>query len=347
MTTAGSCPRPFTLHDTVQLAHGAGGGFSQELMRQLFLPHFRNPMLESLDDQARFDTAAGTLAFTTDAHVVDPLFFPGGSIGELAVYGTVNDLAVGGATPLFLSAAFVLEEGLPLRELERVVVCMADAARRTGVKIVTGDTKVVRKGECDGLFIITSGIGRIRDGIQLSSRNLQPGDALLVSGSIAEHGMAIMTARHSLSIASTIISDCAPVHEMVAALMAVLSSMHAMRDPTRGGVAAALNELAVASGVGIVLDEPVIPVRSDVAGACELLGLNPLHVACEGRFVLALPESDADCALEILRQFDAGQQAARIGTVTAEHPGMVVMKTAYGSSRIVELPQGEPLPRIC
>jgi hydrogenase expression/formation protein HypE len=341
------CPAPILRHETVQMAHGAGGRLSQDLTKRVFMPHLRNAFLDQLDDQAKFDVASGRMAFSTDTYVVSPLFFPGGNIGELAVNGTVNDLAVGGAVPLYLSAGFVLEEGLPLAELEEIVKSMAGSARKAGVMIVCGDTKVVQKGQCDKIFINTSGVGFVRDGVDLSCRNLRPGDAVIVSGTIGDHGMAVMTTREGLSFQSRISSDTAALNGMIHAVLDVVPGVHAMRDPTRGGVAATLNELATSSSVGIELDETSIPVREEVRGAAELLGIDPLTVANEGKLLLIVPEADAGEVLAVMRAHEYGRDAAHIGSVVEEHPGMVVMCTPFGSRRIVEMPLGEQLPRIC
>lgn len=348
MTIAPVCPAPIMQHETVQMAHGAGGRLSQSLMQRLFMPHLHNAFLDLLDDQAKFDLPAGRMAFTTDTYVVSPVFFPGGNIGELAVYGTVNDLAVGGAKPLYLSAGFVLEEGLSLAELDIIVKSMADAARRAGVMVVTGDTKVVGKGQCDRIFINTSGIGSIREGVSISCRNLKPGDSIILSGTVGDHGMAIMTSREGLSFQSRITSDCAALNGMIGSILdEVPLAIHAMRDPTRGGVAATLNELATSSSVGIDINETAIPVKPDVRGACELLGIDPLHVANEGKLVVAAAAEDAQKILDVMHTFDHGRDAVIIGSVVDDHPGMVVMRTLYGSRRIIDLPLGEQLPRIC
>ncbi|NMW21937.1 MAG: hydrogenase expression/formation protein HypE [Chlorobiaceae bacterium] len=347
MTIVPVCPSPILQHETVQMAHGAGGRLSQTLMQRVFMPHLHNAFLDLLDDQAKLDLPAGRTAFTTDTYVVSPVFFPGGNIGELAVNGTVNDLSVGGATPIYLSAGFVLEEGFSLVELETIVKSMAEAARKAEVMIVTGDTKVVGKGQCDRIFINTSGIGIIREGVNLSCRNLQPGDTIILSGTVGDHGMAIMTSREGLSFQSRITSDCAALNAMIAAVLDVVPSVHAMRDPTRGGVAATLNELAVSSAVGIEINETAIPVKPDVRGACELLGIDPLHVANEGKLVLAVAGEYAGTVLDLLRSCEPGRDAVIIGSVVNDHPGMVVMRTAFGSRRIVDLPLGEQLPRIC
>ncbi len=348
MTIAPICPAPIMQHETVQMAHGAGGRLSQALMQRVFMPHLHNSFLDLLDDQAKLDLPPGKTAFTTDTYVVSPIFFPGGNIGELAVNGTVNDLAVGGARALYLSAGFVLEEGLPLAELETIVKSMAEAARQAGVMIVTGDTKVVGKGQCDRMFINTSGIGSIREGVTLSCQNLKPGDSIILSGTVGDHGMAIMTSREGLSFQSQITSDCAALNGMIGSILDELPfAIHAMRDPTRGGVAATLNELAQSSSVGIEINESTIPVKPDVRGACELLGIDPLHVANEGKLVVVVTAGDAENALDLMRSFDLGRDAVLIGSVVDDHPGMVVMRTVYGSRRIIDLPLGEQLPRIC
>jgi hydrogenase expression/formation protein HypE len=316
-------------------------------MQRVFMPHLHNVFLDLLDDQAKLDLPGGRTAFTTDTYVVSPVFFPGGNIGELAVNGTVNDLAVGGAVPMYLSAGFVLEEGFSLVELETIVRSMAEAARKAGVMIVTGDTKVVGKGQCDKIFINTSGVGTVRKGVNLSCRNLKPGDSIILSGTVGDHGMAIMTSREGLSFQSRISSDCAALNSMIAAVLDAVPAVHAMRDPTRGGVAATLNELAGSSSVGIEINETTIPVNPDVRGACELLGIDPLHVANEGKLVLAVAPEDAEKVVEVLRSFEPGRDAVIIGSVVQDHPGMVVMRTAFGSRRIIDLPLGEQLPRIC
>ncbi len=347
MTIPPVCPSPILQHETVQMAHGAGGRLSQTLMQRVFMPHLHNAFLDLLDDQAKLDLPAGRTAYTTDTYVVSPVFFPGGNIGELAVNGTVNDLAVGGAKPMYLSAGFVLEEGFSLVELEIIVRSMAEAARKAGVMIVTGDTKVVGKGQCDKIFINTSGIGSVMAGVNLSCRNLQVGDTLILSGTVGDHGMAIMTSREGLSFQSKITSDCAALNSMIIAVLDAVPAIHAMRDPTRGGVAATLNELAVSSSVGIEINELSIPVKPDVRGACELLGIDPLHVANEGKLVLSVASEYAEAVLDVLRSFEHGRDAVIIGEVVHEHPGMVVMRTAFGSRRIIDLPLGEQLPRIC
>ncbi len=343
------CPAPILRHETIQMAHGAGGMLSRELTSKVFLPFLGNSVLNSLDDQAKLSLDSARIAFTTDTFVVTPLFFPGGTIGDLAVNGTVNDLAVGGATPRYLSAGFVLEEGFPLSDLRRIVASMAEAAGKAGVQIVTGDTKVVEKGQCDGIFINTSGIGVIREGVDISCMNLKPGDRVIVSGSLGDHGMAVMTAREGLSFQSDIMSDTASLSGMVSAILDEVPEVHAMRDPTRGGLAATLNELAGASRAGIVLDEASLPVRPDVQGACELLGIDPLNVANEGKIVAVVPDERAEKAVEIMRRHSgvSGGYASIIGKVVNDHPGTVIIHTRLGSRRILEMPLGEQLPRIC
>jgi len=343
----GSCPAPVTERDVVLLGHGSGGVLTSRLLADVFLPAFSNPILARLDDQACLELEGARIAFTTDCYVVTPLFFPGGDIGRLAVNGTINDLAMGGARPRYLSVGFILEEGLPLEVLRRVVASMRDAALEAGVSIVTGDTKVVGRGSADKLFVNTSGIGLVPQGVELSARRVQPGDAVLVSGSIGDHGMAIMAARESLGLEGDLQSDTAPLHGLVEALLAVCPDTHALRDPTRGGVNATLHEIAVAAGVGVEIAEGAAPVREPVRGACEILGLDPLSVANEGKLVAFVPEPLAELALAGLRGHPLGLESVRLGTVTAEHPGRVLVRTILGSRRVLEQPYGELLPRIC
>jgi hydrogenase expression/formation protein HypE len=313
----------------------------------VFLEHFRNPMLEPLEDQAVCALGGARVAFTTDSYVVSPLFFPGGNIGDLAVNGTVNDLAVGGAQPLYLSAGFVLEEGFPVNDLRRIVASMQRAAAEAGVQIVTGDTKVVQKGKGDGCYINTTGIGLIERPIRLSAASAQPGDAVIVSGSIGEHGITIMLARGEFALEADIVSDTAPLATLVAHLLDATMEVRCLRDATRGGVATVLNEIAKASGVGITIEETAVPVREEVAGACELLGIDPLHVACEGRLVAIVSAAAADVALSTIRASRNGSNAAIIGRVTADPAGIVLLKTQFGGTRIVDMLIGDPLPRIC
>lgn len=334
--------------DRITLAHGAGGKASHTLVEAVFLEAFRNPLLEPLEDQAVVSIAGQRLAFTTDSYVVSPLFFPGGDIGDLAVNGTVNDLAVSGARPLYLSAGFVLEEGFPVADLERIAASMAAAATAAEVQIVTGDTKVVEKGKGDGCYITTAGVGVLERPISLGASRCQPGDAVLVSGPIGDHGVTILLARGDLDITSDITSDTAPLHGLVAALLdAVGDGAHALRDATRGGVATVLNEMASAANVAVVLDEDAIPVRPEVFGASELLGIDPLYIACEGRFVAVVDGAVADAALDALRAHPLGRDAALVGRVEADPAGLVVLRTRFGGSRMVDMLVGDPLPRIC
>jgi hydrogenase expression/formation protein HypE len=335
--------------DTIILmAHGAGGRKSADLVRGLFLRHFSNPSLDVLGDSAILATGSARLAFTTDSFVVSPLFFPGGDIGKLAVCGTVNDLACAGATPLALSAAFILEEGLELAVLERLLVSMRDAAAEAGVPIVAGDTKVVPRGSADGVFITTSGVGLIPDGLTSPSPDrAAPGDVVLLTGTLADHGMAVMTAREGLRFASEIRSDCAPLAGLASALLEAAPAVHALRDPTRGGLAAVLNEIAAQSGVCMEIDEAAVPVSDDVRVACELLGIDPLHVANEGKLVVILPSDHAEAALSALRRHSYGAKATAIGRVLDCPSGRVHLKTVLGSLRILDLPAGDLLPRIC
>jgi hydrogenase expression/formation protein HypE len=343
-----SCPLPLAGYPTVVMGHGGGGKLGTELVEHLFLPAFRNPALESLGDAAVLELAGGRLAMSTDSFVVQPLFFPGGSIGELAVNGTVNDLAVSGAEPLFLSASFILEEGFPLEQLAAIVRGMADAAATAGVKIVTGDTKVVERGHGDGCYITTAGIGVLRAGIAVGPHRAQAGDAVLVSGMIGDHGMAIMSVREGLEFESPIRSDCAALNGMIAEVLdAAGADVHAMRDPTRGGLASTLNEIAQASQVGVLIDEVSLPVRMETQSACELLGLDPVYVANEGKAVFFVAPEAAERVLAVLRAHPLGRDAARIGRVTAQHPGMLVARTQMGANRVIPTQIGEQLPRIC
>jgi hydrogenase expression/formation protein HypE len=343
-------------HDVILLAHGSGGKLGHDLVEQLFVRYFDNPPLLQLDDSAvvpipaRQSTAApARIALSTDSYVVSPLFFPGGDIGRLAVCGTVNDLSMSGARPLWLSAGFIIEEGLPFADLERIVSSMAATARQADVQIVTGDTKVVDRGSADKLFINTAGVGLLPAGVEIGGDRAQPGDSVILSGTIGDHGMTIMTQREGLQFDSPLASDCAPLGDLVAGLLAALppGAVHCLRDPTRGGLATALNELAGRSAVGIEFDETAIPVREAVRGACELLGLDPLYVANEGKLVAIVAPESAQAALEAFHTHDYGQDAVVIGQVTAAHPGRVVQCTALGARRIVDMIVGEQLPRIC
>jgi len=342
-----TCPAPHSARDTILLGHGSGGSLSSELIRGIFLPAFQNPVLNRLDDQAVVSVNGSRLAFTTDSFVVKPLFFPGGDIGSLAVHGTVNDLAMGGARPLFLSVAFILEEGLSMEVLERVVRSMHEAANATGVQIITGDTKVVEKGSGDHLFINTSGIGIVPDDVSLSANRAQLGDKVLLSGTIGDHGIAILAHREGLEFESKIQSDSAALHGLVSDMLAVTPQIRCMRDPTRGGLSSALNEIAAQSSVGVELIESKIPVREEVRGACELLGLDPLYVANEGKLIAIVAPEVADLVLSAMRQHPLGKNSNIIGTVSGKQPGAVTMRTALGTTRIVDMLPGDQLPRIC
>ena len=341
------CPGPLPTGDRVLLGHGSGGRLSAELIRDVFVAAFDNPILARMDDQAILNIHGVRLAFTTDTFVVKPLFFPGGDIGSLAVHGTVNDLAMGGARPLFLSAAFIIEEGLPMDTLRRVTASLRQAASEAGVQVVTGDTKVVEKGSGDGLFINTSGIGVVADGVQLSADRVRPGDRVLLSGTIGDHGIAILAKREGLEFETPLQSDSASMHTLVAAMLAASAEIRCLRDPTRGGLSSTLNEFAAHAEVGIEIDERAIPVREEVQGACELLGLDPLYVANEGKLVAIVAPQAADHVLAAMRQHPLAAQARIIGSVTAAHPRLVTMRTTVGPTRIVDMLAGDQLPRIC
>lgn len=331
--------------DKILLAHGSGGKLMHDLIAS-FIPHLANPLLEKMDDSAVFEIS-GKLAFTTDSYTVQPLFFPGGDIGKLSVCGTVNDLAMSGAKPLYLSLAFIIEEGLPFSDLKKIVASIAAAAAEAGVKIVTGDTKVVGKGGADKIFINTAGVGQVPEGVNISASNARPGDKIIISGNIGDHGIAVLSRREGLKFETPVPSDCAPLNRLVAEMLAVTKDIHCMRDPTRGGLAVALNDFAEQSGVGITIDEGKIPVAKEVRAACELLGLDPLHIANEGKLVTVVPPEKAEALLKAMKQNRYGKNAAIIGEVVKEHPRRVVMKTALGASRIIDMPVGELLPRIC
>ena len=341
------CPTPLAAGGLVLLGHGSGGKLSADLIRNLFLPLFGNPTLDRLEDQAVLPVGGVRLAFTTDSFVVKPLFFPGGDIGSLAVHGTVNDLAMGGAMPLALSAAFIIEEGLPMETLARIAESMARAARQVGVEIVTGDTKVVERGKGDGVFINTTGIGLVREGVELSAGAARPGDVVLVSGYLGDHGIAIMAQREGLEFDCPVASDSAALHTLVAAMLDASTGIRALRDPTRGGLASTLNEIAGQSRAGIALDEGAIPVREAVRGACELLGLDPLYVANEGKLVAIVAPEAAGAVLAAMREHPLGRDAARVGAVTAANAGLVTLRTLLGVSRVVDMLTGDQLPRIC
>lgn len=342
-----SCPVPISQYPHVLMAHGGGGKLMHRLLEDVFGKAFSNPILDSRHDSAQFTVPPGRLAMTTDSYVVRPVFFPGGDIGSMAIHGTVNDLAMSGARPLYLSCGFIIEEGLPMETLWRVVCAMRDAAQKCGVQIVTGDTKVVDKGKGDGLFINTTGIGVIEHALSIAPTSVQPSDAVIVSGDLGRHGMAIMAVREGLQFETTIESDSAPVHGPVSALLAAGIEVHCLRDLTRGGLASALNEIAEAAGVRIDVEEKAIPVREDVHAACEMLGLDPLHVANEGRFVAFVAARDARRALEILKVHEVSANAAQIGSVGEKAAALVTLKSRIGVSRILDMPSGEQLPRIC
>ncbi|MFD7919307.1 hydrogenase expression/formation protein HypE [Streptomyces sp. NPDC059740] len=328
------------------MGHGGGGALSAELVRHLFLPAFGTEG-DRLSDSARFTLGGARLAFSTDSFVVRPLFFPGGSIGDLAVNGTVNDLAMSGASPAYLSCAAVLEEGVEMSVVARIAEAMGEAARRAGVSVVTGDTKVVEAGHGDGVYLNTAGVGLVPDGVDLRPERVVPGDVVLVSGAIGLHGVAIMSVREGLEFGVEVASDCAPLAGLVQAMLAVTGDLHVLRDPTRGGVAAALNEIAASSGTGVVLHERALPVPDPVANACAVLGLDPLYVANEGKLVAFVPRQHAEAVLAAMRAHPLGAEAAVVGEVVADHPGMVVARTGFGGTRVVDLPLGEQLPRIC
>jgi hydrogenase expression/formation protein HypE len=344
-----ACPLPIRERDVILMGHGSGGRLSAELVENVILPALDNPALEPLDDQAVLDVGSDgeRLAFTTDSFVVTPIFFPGGDIGELAVNGTINDLAMGGARPVALSLAFILEEGFPIANLQRVIESIRTAAARAGVPVVTGDTKVVGHGSGDGIFINTSGVGVVPRGVVLGSARVAPGDAILLSGTIGDHGIAVLTQREGLELGGDLRSDTAPLHHLVHTLLEACPEVHAMRDPTRGGIAATLVEIASRRGLGIDVDEAAVPIEPDVRGACELLGLDPWLVANEGKLIAFVPSRHADAALAALRGHPLGRRAVRIGMVTETHPRSVVAHTPFGSNRVVDLPFHEPLPRIC
>jgi hydrogenase expression/formation protein HypE len=342
-----SCPAPVSARAEVVMGHGGGGRLTAELVSEVFLPALHNEALDRLADSAVVTAGTARLAITTDAYVVSPLFFPGGDIGTLAVHGTLNDLACVGAVPSYLTAAFVVEEGTALSDLRRIAESMAAAARAAGVTVVAGDTKVVDRGRGDGVFITTAGVGVVREGVDVGPDRAHPGDAVVVSGPIGQHGVAVMSVREGLKFGSPIVSDTAAVHGLVAALFDSGVEVHTLRDPTRGGVAAVLNEICVASNVGMVVEESAVPVDPAVRSACGLLGLDPLQVANEGRLIAVVNGADGQRAVDALRGCDGGERAVAIGQVVDAHPGMVVGRTAIGGTRIIDMPLGELLPRIC
>ncbi|MBE9231913.1 hydrogenase expression/formation protein HypE [Cuspidothrix issatschenkoi LEGE 03284] len=345
--------RSSQIKDThINLSHGSGGKAMRDLIANIFVKNFDNPILSQLEDQATFDLYnfsqhGNRLAFTTDSYVVDPLFFPGSDIGELAINGTINDLAVSGAKPLYLTCSMILEEGLPIETLRKVVASMQKAAKKAGVQIVTGDTKVVNRGCADKLFINTAGIGIIPPGIDISPRHIQPGDVVIINGEIGNHGTAILIARGELALETDIESDCQPLHELVAEIIKVCPEIHAMRDATRGGLATVLNEFAQTSNLGIRINENAIPIREEVNGVCEILGLEPLYLANEGKLVIVAPPEKADLILENMRNHPTGKDASIIGEIITNPPGIVLLKTAFGAERIIDMLVGDQLPRIC
>lgn len=342
-----SCPLPIAQHEQIVLGHGSGGKLTAQLIETVFLPAFSNPLLDKLDDQAVLQVNGSRLAFTTDSFVVTPIFFPGGDIGRLAINGTVNDLAMSGARPLYLAAAFILEEGLPSEELRRVVRSMSEAAESAAVQLVTGDTKVVNRGKADKIFISTTGIGIVEKPVNISAHRARPGDKVILSGYIGDHGMAILSQRENLEFEGVIESDCAALHQLVSDMLEVSLDIRCLRDPTRGGVATVLHEIANHSKVGMLLRETEIPVRDTVRGACEILGLDPLYVANEGKLLAIVPAQSADAVVARMQQNPLGRDARIIGDVVSEHPGMVLMKTEIGGTRVLDTLFGEQLPRIC
>jgi len=333
--------------DKITLDHGSGGRASHELIEKVFVPRFQNPFLNEMNDSAVFELNGARLAFTTDSYVVDPIFFPGGDIGSLAVCGTVNDLAMRGACPYFLSVGFIIEEGFPIKDLEQIILSMERAGREAGVQVVTGDTKVVPKGAVDKIFINTSGIGLIPKGLNIAGQNAEARDAVIISGTIGDHGMTILSKREGLSFDSPLKSDAAPLNQLVQEMLKAGSQIHVLRDPTRGGLATTLNEIAQQSSVGIELWEESIPIRSSVLAASEILGLDPLYIANEGKLIAILPQSQAEVVLAAMKKNPYGQEAALIGEVKAENSGKVVMKTLIGGKRLIDMLTGEQLPRIC
>jgi hydrogenase expression/formation protein HypE len=345
--TGAVCPLPLSDNEQIVMGHGSGGKMSHDLITKIFLPAFDNPALSAGDDGAVLALPAGRLVLSVDSHVVFPLFFPGGDIGHLAVCGTVNDVAVMGATPLYLTAGFILEEGLPLETLRRVVESMKQAADEAGVKIVSGDTKVVERGKADGLFVSTTGVGILPEGREISGSRAKAGDVVILSGFMGDHGIAVLAARGELGFETAVQSDCAPLNHLIAAALAVSENIHVLRDPTRGGVATTLNEIAKQAGVCITLNELSLPVRPAVASTCEMLGFDPLYVANEGKVLVLVARADAEKVLAALRATKYGEDAVVIGEVSAAPQGRVLMKTAFGSTRVVDMLAGEMLPRIC
>jgi hydrogenase expression/formation protein HypE len=342
-----SCPLPLTNYKEIVLAHGSGGKLSHQLIDKIILPQFRNELLEPLHDGAIFSLNGTRFAFSTDSYVVNPIFFPGGDIGKLAVHGTVNDLSMCGARPLYLSAGFILEEGTPMDDFWRIVQSMRKAAEVSGVSLVTGDTKVVDRGKADKIFINTSGIGIVPEGVNIHPARAQAGDKIIVSGQIAVHGIAIMSVREGLEFETEIASDTAPLNQLVDVILGASKDVHVLRDPTRGGITSALTEIAQTAKVGMLLDESSIPIGEEVKGACEILGLDPLYVANEGKLLAVVAAAEANRILAAMKSHPLGKDAAIIGEVTADHPGFVMMKTRVGGTRVVDMLSGEQLPRIC
>lgn len=340
-------PHALAKQEAVTLAHGSGGKFSAELIERFMLPRFANEHLNRLEDQATLALSTNRIAFSTDSYVVSPLFFPGGDIGDLAVNGTVNDVAMAGARPLYLSLALIIEEGLPFSDLERILDSIKRAAEQAGVAIVTGDTKVVERGSCDKIFINTSGIGILADNVRLGAERIEAGDKIIISGTLADHGMTILTSRNKLSFENSLTSDTAPLADLVQAMLQAAPNLHALRDPTRGGVAMTMNEFAQKSGLGFALNEEALPINGMVLAACEILGIDPLYVANEGKLIAVVRQDEADELLAAMRSHPQGEKAAIIGEVTNKNPGLVTLTTLLGATRVVDVPVAEQLPRIC
>ena len=333
--------------EKILLAHGSGGRLTHDLVREIFLPRLSNPFLEPLDDSARLMSQGGPMAFTTDSYVVNPIFFPGGDIGKLAVYGTINDLSMVGAIPSYLSLSLIIEEGFPVEDLKRVVSSIREASEQTGIRVVTGDTKVVERGAADQLFVNTAGIGWIREGIHLSGLNAKRGDRVLLSGFVGDHEVAVLSQREGFEFEGDLTSDCAPLNDLVGKMLQACPSIRCLRDPTRGGLATTLNEIAFMSRAGIIVEEARIPVRESVRGICELLGLDPLYLANEGKLIAICPPAEADRLLEVMKNHSQGRDAEIIGRVTQENPGRVSLQTGIGGHRILDMLTGAQYPRIC
>ncbi len=342
------CPLPNNKYDTIVLGHGSGGSLTRELIEKVFIPHFSNPSLLAGNDFAQIPgEVSGQLVVSTDAHIVSPLFFPGGDIGQLAAAGTINDIAMSGGIPLCLTASFILEEGFCIADLEKIVISMANTARKAGVPIIAGDTKVVEKGKADGVFISTTGVALLNKRLAICGANALPGDAVIISGTLGDHGIAVLTARGDLGLSSNIRSDVAPLNQLIKKITDITNDVHVLRDPTRGGLATSLNEIAIQSKVGITIYEENIPVRTEVSAACELLGFDPLYVANEGKVIIILPEERAEDVLNVMKTDPCGQNACLIGKVHREHAGSVLLRTRIGSTRLLGTLSGEMLPRIC